>query len=89
MTVEEVCSDTVALLRLHVATEADPSALQRLLSYFQNINVVPRRVVAEVGATGTLHVQIDVAGLPEGRLSVISEKIGQVACVLNSYWHRM
>ena len=51
MTVEEVLSDTVALLRLHVATEADPSALQRLLSYFQNINVVPRRVVAEVGAT--------------------------------------
>ena len=53
----------VALLCLRVATDSDPSVLVRLLGYFQNLNVTPRRVVAEFGCNERLHLQIDVAGL--------------------------
>ena len=74
---------------LRVSADADPGALPRVLGCFQSVNVVPRRVVAELGTTGTLHIRIDVTGLTEGHLSRIAARIGQVPCVGNAYWHRL
>jgi hypothetical protein len=34
-----------ALMRLRVAIDGDPSVLPRLMGFFQNLNVTPRRVV--------------------------------------------
>lgn len=81
-------SPTQALC-LRVSADADPGALARVLNCFQSLNVVPRRVVAEHGTTGTLYIRVDVTGLTEGHLSLIAAKIGQVPCVGNAYWHRL
>lgn len=80
-------SDT-QVLHLRVAAEADPGAIARVIERFQNLNLVPRRLVAEWASNEILHVQVDVAGLTEERLSVITAKIGQVPSILNAYWHR-
>ena len=76
-------------LCLRVSADADPGALARVLACFQTLNVVPRRVVSELGTTGMLYIRIDVTGLTEGHLSLIAAKIGQVPCVGNAYWHSL
>jgi hypothetical protein len=86
MTAEEH-SPTAALLCLRVSTDGDPSVLTRILAYFQNLNVTPRRVIAEFGTNAVLHVQVDVSGLSEERLTLITAKTGQNPSVLNAYWH--
>ncbi len=85
MTVED--SEPYKLLRLRAVTESDPSTLTRLLGYFQNLNITPRRISAEFATTGLVHVEIDVSGVSEIRLSVIVGKISQAIPVLNAYWH--
>ena len=75
-------TSTIALLALRVSTDGDPSVLTRLLAHFHNLNVTPRRVVAEFGLHNELHVRVDVSGLSD-----ITAKIGQNPCVLNAYWH--
>lgn len=91
MTPEEaVLEDTVTqALCLRVSADADPGALARVLSCFQTLNVVPRRIVAELGTTGMLYIRVDVTGLTERHLSLIAAKIGQAPCVGNAYWHRL
>jgi hypothetical protein len=76
------------VLYLRVTAEADPGALPRVLERFQNLNLLPRRVVAEWGTTGTLHVQVDIAGLSEETVTLLAAKLRQVPCILNAYWHR-
>jgi len=76
-------------LCLRVCADADPGALARILICFQTLNVVPRRVLAELGTAGTLHVRIDITGLTEPHLSLIAAKLGQVPFVGNAYWHRL
>lgn len=83
----EECASQALCLR--VSADADPGALARVLNCFQSLNVVPRRVIAEHGTTGTLYIRIDVTGLTEGHLTLIAAKIGQVPCVGNAYWHRL
>ena len=78
---------TATLLRLHVTTDGDPSVLPRLLGLFQNLNVTPRAVLAEFGNNMLMHLSVDVSGLPEARLTLITGKISQSPCVLNAYWH--
>ena len=77
-----------SLFCLRVAAEPDPGALARVLGRFQNLNIVPNRVVAELSTTGTLHIRVDVAGLSESAIELIARKLGQVPCVLNAHWHR-
>jgi len=91
MTPEEaVLEDTVTqALCLRVSADADPGALARVLSCFHTLNVVPRRIVAELGTTGMLYIRVDVTGLTERHLSLIAAKIGQAPCVGNAYWHRL
>jgi hypothetical protein len=76
------------VLYLRVAAEPDPGALSRILERFQNLNVLPRRVVAEWGASGALYVQVDIAGMSEEALTLIAAKLGQVPCIFKAYWHR-
>jgi hypothetical protein len=77
-----------SLLQLRVVSEADPGALVRVLQQFQNLNFVPRRVIAECSTQGEFHVCVDVFGLSEDRMTLIAERINQVPCVLNAYWCR-
>ena len=79
----------VPLLRLRVVTDADPGALARVLERFQCLNVVPRRVIGEFGTNGVFHIQVDVFGLTEERLTLIAAKIGQVPSIVSAYWHRV
>jgi hypothetical protein len=91
MNLQEAISEEPATqaLCLRVNAEADPGALARVLMSFQTLNVVPRRVLAELGTTGMLYIRIDVSGLTERHLSLIAAKVGQVPCVGNAYWHRL
>ena len=82
-------SQQFALLRLRVVADADPGALARVLEPFQNLNTLPRRVVAEFGIHGTLHIQVDIAGLTEERLTLIAAKIGQATSIVSAQWHRV
>ena len=84
-----MCSQESTLWRLRVIADADPSALARVVERFQNLNVLPRRVVAEFGSNETLHIQVDVFGLSEQQLSLIAAKIAQATSIANVYWHRM
>ena len=82
-------SPASSLLRLRVVADADPGALARILERFQNINVVPRRVIAEFATNGKLHVQVDICGLTEERLTLIAAKIEQAPAVVSAYWHQV
>ena len=84
-----MCSQESSLWRLRVVADADPSALARVVERFQNLNVLPRRVVAEFGSNETLHIQVDVFGLSEQQLALIAAKIAQATSIANVYWHRM
>ena len=76
-----------ALMRLRVATDGDPSVLPRLMGFFQNLNVTPRRLHAEFGIGAEMFLAIDVLGIAEERLHLIAAKIAQTPCVLSAYWH--
>ena len=76
------------VLHLRVAAEPDPGVLARVLERFQNLNVVPRRVLAEWATTGTVHVEVEICGISEPMLNLIAAKLDQVPSILNAHWHR-
>jgi hypothetical protein len=73
--------------RLRVTAEADPQSLARVLERFVNLDITPRRINAEFGINDTMHIEVDVAGLSEDRITLIAAKVGQATTVLNSFWH--
>jgi hypothetical protein len=79
--------ERVSLLRLRVVAEADAGALMRVLERFQNLGVLPRRVIAEFMSSDLLSIQLDVTGIEETRLTLIAAKVGQLPCVQQAYWH--
>jgi len=79
--------ESFSLLRLRVVAEADAGALMRVLERFQNLGVLPRRVIAEFTTTDSVSIQLDVAGLEESRLSLIAAKLGELPFVTHAYWH--
>lgn len=81
-------SPEFSLLRLRVVADADPGVLARVLERFQNLNILPHRVFAEVAATGEFHIRVDVANLSENALALIAAKLGQVPSILSVDWHR-
>jgi len=85
--IEEPLARPAALLCLRVAADADPQALARVLERFQNLNVLPRRVLAEFGVADVVHIRVDILGIPEERLSLIAAKISQSPSILAAYWH--
>jgi hypothetical protein len=40
-------------------------AIARVIERFQNLNVLPRRVIAEFGIDDIIHIEVDVCGMPE------------------------
>lgn len=78
----------VQVLHLRVAAEPDPGVLARVLERFQNLNIVPRKVLAEWATTNIVHIQVELTGLSETMLDLIAAKVGQSPCILNAYWHR-
>lgn len=87
MSVTESLPKAASLLRLRVTAEADLGALSRVLERFQNLNVVPRRVVAEMGSGDVLYIQVDICGMAEERLSLITAKLNQALSIRDAHWH--
>jgi hypothetical protein len=82
-------SATVSLLRLRVVADVDPGAIARVIERFQNLNVLPRRVIAEFGIGDPIHIQVDICGLAEDQLNVIAAKIGAATSIVSAHWHRL
>ncbi len=80
-------SHTVSRYCLRVHAEADPSVLARVIERFQNQNIVPRRFTAELGATGSLYVQVEIVGMTDLSLTLIANKLSELPTVLHVYWH--
>jgi hypothetical protein len=76
-----------SLLRLHVVADADPGAIARVVERFQNLNIMPRRLIAEFASNNVLHIAVDVFGLPGEQLTLIVGKIREAPCIVNAYWH--
>jgi hypothetical protein len=89
VTTENDADEPTASLCLRAITELDPSALARILGFFQNLNIIPRRVIAERGSGDILYIRIDVTGLTEDRLSLITVKTAQLTGVAQAHWHRL
>ena len=79
---ENFVDDAGPALRLQVETEFDPGVLIRVLERFQQLNIVPRRVVADVTADGRIIVEVSVSGLRRSRLAQLVKRIEQFPCVL-------
>jgi len=79
----------MSLWRLRVVADADPGTVARVLERLQILNVVPRRIVAEFSTDDILHIQVDICGLTEEQLTLITAKIGENVSVVNAYWHRL
>jgi hypothetical protein len=77
------------VLRLCVAADGDPNVLTRILGYFQNLNITPRRVVAEVRVETQLALRLDVSGISEERMVLITAKTGEIPSVISAHWHRL
>jgi hypothetical protein len=75
--------------RLQVVADADPGAIGRVVERFQNLNVVPRRVIAEFSSNDILHIAVDVCGISDQQLTLIAGKICQSPCIVNAYWHSL
>jgi hypothetical protein len=80
---------TVSLFRLRVVADADPGAIARVIERFQNLNVLPRRVIAEFGIDERIHIEVDVCGMPEEQIKVVAAKIRQATTVVSARWHRV
>jgi hypothetical protein len=84
-----MCSaqDFCSLLRLRVVAEADPGVIARVLERLQNLNVLPRRVMAEFGINEMMHIEVDVFGLPTAQMKLIAAKIREGVNVTDVHWH--
>ena len=79
----------LSLWRLRVTADADPGVVARVLERFQNLNVLPRRVVAEADTNNRFRIEVDVLGMPEAQMTLVAIKLRQNTNVLNAYWHRL
>ena len=80
---------TYTRYRVQVTADNDPAALPRLIAYFQNLNLVPSKVLAEWNCFDRLYVEIDAAGLPEETVRLIVAKMREIPCILNAHWYRI
>ncbi len=78
-----------SLFRLRVVADPDPAALPSVLGRFQNLNIIPRQVIAEFGSNDTLHIAIDILGLTDAQLALIASKVREAPSIVNAYWHRI
>lgn len=64
-----------------VRTEADPSALSRVVEFFALLNLVPDSVRARRFADNTMLFTLKVRGLSDHRIEVITHKLRSVVIV--------
>jgi len=81
--------EELSLWRLRIVADNEPSAVARVLERFQNLNVLPRRIIAECTSNDKFYIQVDVFGLPEEQLRLVAAKIRQSPSIVNAYWHRL
>ncbi len=86
MTAELEETACFATLCLRVVAQADPATLARVLSYFQILNVVPRRVVAELDPSGAQHIRVETRGVSIHQLAMIGAKLAQHPVVDRADW---
>lgn len=79
----------LSLWRLRIVTDNDPGAIARVVERFQNLNILPRRILAECTSNETFHIQVDVFGLPEEQQRLVAAKIRQAPSIVSAYWHRI
>jgi len=84
---EDERSSSTALLCLRVEAEVDPAAIIRVLERFQALNIIPRRVRADLASNGVIYIEVQVTDLTEHRLTLITAKIGQIPTTLDACWH--
>jgi hypothetical protein len=85
-----MCSQqNFSFLRLRVVADADPGAVALVANHFRNLNVLPRRLLAEFGTNDIVHIEVDVFGLPEDQLALIAAKIREAPSTVNAYWHHL
>ena len=82
-------SHSLSRRRLQVVADADPGAIARIVERFQNLNIVPRRVIAEFSSNDLLHIEVDVCGVPDEQLMLVAGKVRQATSIVNAYWHRL
>jgi hypothetical protein len=90
MSVEESSTGepgALALLRLCVVAEVDPGTLGRILGRLTNLNLTPRRVLAEAGSDDRLYIEIDIVGVSECGLALLAAKTRQDPSVFDAHWH--
>lgn len=71
---------------LSVSGEPDPSMLVRVLTHFLILNVLPRKVVAELSTEEMQRIRIEANGMTAKQVSVIAAKIDQLPTVERVYW---
>ena len=85
-----MCSQqNFSFLRLRVVADADPGAIALVANSFRNLNVLPRRLLAEFGTNNIVHIEVDVFGLREDQLALIAAKIREAPSIVNAYWHHL
>jgi hypothetical protein len=82
-------SQALSLWRLRVTADADPGVVARVVERFQNLNVLPRRVIAEADINNRFSIEVDVLGMPVAQMTLVAAKLRQNTSVLNVYWHRV
>jgi hypothetical protein len=80
-------SDECPVLRLRVVADTEPGVIGLVADRFRNLNVLPRRLLAEFGTDDRLHIEVDVGGMTEDQLSLIAKKIAQSPSVHRTHWH--
>ena len=79
----------VSRRRLQVVADADPGAIARIVERFHNLNIISRRIIAELSSNDLLHIEVDVCGVPDAQMVLIIAKIRQAPCVVNAHWARL
>jgi hypothetical protein len=82
-------SQSLSLWRLRVTADADPGVVARVVERFHNLNVLPRRVIAEADINNRFSIEVDVLGMPVAQMTLVAAKLRQNTSVLNVYWHRV
>ena len=79
--------ESVTLLLLRVLADSDPGVIALVADRFRNLNVLPRRLLAEFGTDDRLHIEVDVCGIAEEQLSLIANKIALSPSIHRTHWH--
>jgi hypothetical protein len=84
-----MCAEDFSRFRLQVVADSDPGAITRVLERFHTLNIMPRRIHAELASNDLLHVEIDVFGVDSVKRRLIAAKLTQAICVLTIHWHEL